>query len=106
MLYSIIYIKLNLVNRIIKMMTQHSVMTLLLYPKSRKFDKFCDFLSDIDSNSKTDVFRDVIYLIIINQCEPSRLKDASSGHKVSTSLAAQASEARLLTNDIEFLLEN
>ena len=83
------------------MMTQHSVMTLLLYTKSRKFDKFRDFLSDIDSNSKTDVFRDVIYLII-NQCEPSRLKDASSGHKVSTSRAAQVSEARLLTNDIEF----
>ena len=26
-----------------------------------KIDKFCDFSSDIDYNSKTDVFRDVIY---------------------------------------------
>ena len=34
--------------------------------------KNCDFSSDIDYNSKTDVFRDVIYLII-NQCESRHL---------------------------------
>ena len=37
--------------------------------KRLKIDKFNDFSSGIDFNSKTDIFRDVIYLII-NQCEP------------------------------------
>ena len=45
-----------------------------------KIDKICDFSSDIDYNSETDVFRDVIYLII-NQSEPRCPKDASSGQK-------------------------
>ena len=58
--------------------------------KNLKIDKF----GDIDYNSRTDVFRDVISLII-NQCDPRRLQGASSGHKVSASRAAQASEARL-----------
>ena len=35
---------------------------------------FGDFWSDIDYNSKTDVFSDVICHIINNQCEPKRLK--------------------------------
>ena len=39
--------------------------------------KFGDFSSDIDNNSKTDVFRDVIYLII-NQCDHRCPKSASS----------------------------
>ena len=49
-------------------MTHHSVMTTSLRIKNFKIDKFCDFSSDIDYKSKTDVFKDVSYLII-NQCE-------------------------------------
>ena len=48
----------------------------------------------IDYNSRTDVLRDVISLII-NQCDARRPQDASGGHKVSASRAAQASELRL-----------
>ena len=62
--------------------------------KSWKFDNFSDFSSDIVYNIKTDIFRDVIYLII-NQCEPRGPKDASGEHKVSASAAAEASEERL-----------
>ena len=75
-------------------MTHHSVMMLSLRIKNFKIDKFDDFSSDIDFNSKTDIFRDVISLII-NQCDPRRPKGASCGHNVSASRAAQASEARL-----------
>ena len=59
-----------------------------------KFYKFGDFSCDIDYNSRTDVFRDVISLIM-NQCDLRRPKGASGGHFVSASRAAQASEARL-----------
>ena len=59
-----------------------------------KIDKFGDFSCDIDYDSRTDAFRDVLSLII-NQCDPRRPKGASGGHKVSASRAAQASEARL-----------
>ena len=45
------------------MMTHHSVITSSLR-KNLKIDKFGDFFSDIDYSSKTDVFRDVICLII------------------------------------------
>ena len=76
------------------MMTHHSVMTSLLRIKILKIDKFGDFSSDIDFNTKMDIFRDVISLII-NQCDPRRPKRASSGHEVSASRAAQASESRL-----------
>ena len=58
-----------------------------------KIDKFGDFSSDIDYNSRTDIFRDDISLII-NQCDSRRPKGASGGHKVSASRAAQASEAK------------
>ena len=51
--------------------------------------------SGIDFSSKSDIFRDVISLII-NQFNPRRPKGASRGHKVSVSRAAQASESRLL----------
>ena len=40
-----------------------------------KIDKF----DDIDYNSRTDIFRDAISLII-NQCDPRRPKGASGGH--------------------------
>ena len=77
-----------------KMMTHHFVMTSSLLIKILKIDKFGDFSCDIDYKSRTDVFRDVISLII-NQCDPRRPKGASGGHKVSASRAAQANEARL-----------
>ena len=75
-------------------MTHHFVITSSLLIKILKIDKFGDFSCDIDYHSRTDVFRDVIHLTI-NQCDPRRSKGASSGHKVSASRAAQASEARL-----------
>ena len=76
------------------MMTHHSVMTSSLRIKSFKFEKFGDFSCDIDYGSRTDIFRDVISLII-NQYDPRRPKGASGGHKVSASRSAQASDARL-----------
>ena len=75
-------------------MTHHFVITSSLLINILKIDKFGDFSCDIDYNSRTDVFREVISLII-NQCDPRRPKGASGGHKVSASRAAQASEARL-----------
>ena len=54
-----------------KMMTHHSVMTSSLRITILKTDKFGDFSCDIDYNSRTDVFRDVISLLI-NQCDPKR----------------------------------
>ena len=77
-----------------KMMTHHFVMTSSLHIKSFKIEKFGDFSSDIGYNSRTDIFRDAISLIM-NKCNPRRPKEASGGHKVSASRAAQASEARL-----------
>ena len=56
-------------------MTHHSVMTSSLPIKILKIDKFDDLSCDIDYNN-TDVFRDVISLII-NQCGP-RLQSAPS----------------------------
>ena len=65
-------------------MTHHFVMTSSLLIKILKINKFGDFSCDIDYNSWTDVFRDVISLIF-NQCNPRLPKGASGGHKVSTS---------------------
>ena len=79
-------------------MSHHFVMTSSLRIKNFKIGKFGDFLSDIDYNSRTDIFRDAISLII-NQCDPRRPKGASGGHKVSASRAAQASEARLFNRN-------
>ena len=80
-------------------MTHHFVMTSSLLIKCFKIVKFCHFSSVIlvDYNSRTDVFRDVISLII-NQCDPRRPKGASGGHFVSASRAAEASEAGLYIN--------
>ena len=75
-------------------MTHHFVMTSSLLIKNFKIDKFGDFSSDIDFHTKTNIFRNVISLII-NQCDPRRPKGASGEHKVSASRAAQANEARL-----------
>ena len=50
-------------------MTHHSVMTSPLRIKILKIAKFGDFLCDIDYNSRTDLFRDVISLIIY-RCDP------------------------------------
>ena len=82
------------------MITHHFVMTSSLLIKILKIDKFGDFLCDIDYNSRTDIFRDTISLII-NQCGPRRPKGASGGHFVSASRAAQASEARLLVVNVK-----
>ena len=70
------------------MLTHHFVMTSSLLIKILKFDKFGDFSSDIDFNSRIDSFRKVIYLII-NHGDPRRPKGASNR-------AAQECEARLL----------
>ena len=75
-------------------MTHHLFMTSSLLIKILKIDNFSDFSCDIDYNSRTDIFRDLISLIF-NQCNLSRPKGASGGDKVSASRAAQASEARL-----------
>ena len=76
------------------MITHHFVMTSSLLIKIFKIDKFGDFWRDIDFNTKMDIFRDVLFLII-NQCALKRPKGASGGHQVPASRAAQASEARL-----------
>ena len=49
-----------------KMMTHHFVMTSSLRIKNFKIDKFGDFWINIDYNSRTDIFRDAISLIITN----------------------------------------
>ena len=78
-------------------MTHHFVMTSSLLINFFKNDNFGDFSSAIDYSIGTEVFRDVIS-ILINQCDPRRPKGASGGHKVSASRAAQASEVRLYIN--------
>ena len=75
-------------------MTHRFVMTSSLLIKNFNIDKFGDFSSDIDYNSRPDIFRDDISLII-NQCDLRRPKGASGRYKVSASRAAQASEAGL-----------
>ena len=77
------------------MMTYHCYDVTITHQKKLKIDKFGDFSCDMDYNSRTDVFRDVIS-ILINQCDPRRPKGDSGGHKVSASRATQASKARLL----------
>ena len=69
-------------------MTHHSVMT----SSSRiKISKFDNFSCGIDYNSSTDVFRDVISLII-TQCDPRRLQGASGVTKCPP--AAQRKQAK------------
>ena len=77
------------------MSTHHGIMTSSLRIKNLLIDEFCDFSSDIDYNSKTDVFRDVI----INQCEPRRPKGASDGLKCPS--AAQRKQAKRFYLDIK-----
>ena len=54
-------------------MNNHSVIKSSLRIKNLKIDKFGNFSSDIDYNSRTCVFRDAIS-IIINQCGHMRLR--------------------------------
>ena len=68
-------------------MTHHFIMTSSLRIKILKIDKFGGFSCDIDYNSRTDVFRDVISLII-NQCDPRRPQGASGGYRVFASRTA------------------
>ena len=72
-----------------KTMTHHPVMTSSLPIKISKIDKFGDFSCNINYSSRTDVFRDVISLII-DQCGPRTQR-----RKMSASRAAHAYEARL-----------
>ena len=76
-------------------MTHHFVMTSSLRIKNFKIDKFGDFSSDIEYNSKTDIFRDAISLII-NQCDPRRPKGASGVHKVSASRSTSKRSALVI----------
>ena len=69
-------------------------MTSSLRIKILKIDKFGDFSCDIDQNSRVEVIRDAISLII-NNCDPRQSKGSSGGHKVSASPAAQASDVFL-----------
>ena len=70
----------NMIHLSSKKMTQYSVMTSSLRVKNSNIDKF----RDIDYNSKTDAFRDVIQLII-NQCEPTlrRIQSVRQRHSAS-----------------------
>ena len=81
------------------MMTQHSVMTSSLPIKILKIDKFCDFSCDINYNSRTDGFRDVMYLII-NQCDPG----TPAGTKCPP--AGQRKQASALVKSIFNFLNN
>ena len=76
-----------------KMKTHRSI-TSSLRIRNLKNDKFGDISSEIDYNSKTDVLREVIYLII-NQCELTPLMGDAGRQTLSVSCAAQASKARL-----------
>ena len=58
------------------MLTYHSVMTSSLLIKNLQIFTFDDFSSDIDFNTKADIFRDVISLVF-NQCKPKRPKCSS-----------------------------
>ena len=73
-------------------MTHHSVMTSSLGIKIFKINNFGDFSCDINYNSRTDGFRDVVSLTI-NQCDPRRPNGASGGYNVPQ--PRSASEAGL-----------
>ena len=81
-----------------KIITYRSVMTSSLRIKIFKIDKFGDFSCDIDYNSRTEVFRDDISLII-NQCEPKRPKGASGGQSVCQPRCA-TKRSTLVTSNI------
>ena len=69
--------------------------------KNQKLKKMTNLVIYIIIYIITDVFREVIYLII-NQCGRRHPKDASGGHFVSASLAAQASEVSLYGTKLNF----
>ena len=77
-------------------MTHHFVMTSSLLIKVLIIDKFGDFSCDIDYNSRTGVFRDIISYII-NQCDPKRPKGASGGHNVRLQRSASKRSALVST---------
>ena len=74
-----------------KRMTHHSVMT-----SSLRIKNFVIF-SDIDFSSKTDIFRDVIALII-NQCEHWRPNGSSGEYSVRQPRSASKRSALVNTN--------
>ena len=63
-------------------MTHHFVMASSLLIKILKIDKFGDFSCDIDYYSRTDVFRDVISLII-DQCDYRRTQSVRQSRSAS-----------------------
>ena len=63
------------------MTTHHSVMASSLRIKILKIDKFGDFPCVIAYNCRTDVFRDVISLIILNNVTPGAQRAPPSGTK-------------------------
>ena len=75
-------------------MTHHFAMTSSLLIKILKIDKFGVFSSDIDFKTRW-TYLEMIYPVQLTNVTSRRPKGASGGHKVSVSLAAQASEARL-----------
>ena len=73
-------------------------MTSSLCIKILKIDKFGDFPCDIDYKSRTDVFRDVIP-VIINQCDPRRLRGTQSVRQPRSASKRSAVESLLLKVD-------
>ena len=73
-------------------MAHHFVMTSSLLIKIFKIDKFGDFSCDIDYHSRTDVFRDVIHLII-NQLTPGDRREPPADTKCPP--AAQRKQANI-----------
>ena len=74
-----------------KMMTHHSVMTSSLRIKNVKIDKFGDFSCDIDYSSRTDVFRDVFPIYLINVIPGARRAPLAD---TKCPLAAQRKQAK------------
>ena len=72
------------------MITHRSVMTSLRI-KILKIDKFGDFSFDIDYNSWTDIFRNVISFII-NHCDPGARRAPRADTKYQP--AAQRKQAK------------
>ena len=76
------------------MMTHHSVMTSSLHIKILKIDKFGDF-SAISILALWQTYLEMLSPIYLINGDHRRPKGAYGGHKVFSSHAAQASEARL-----------
>ena len=83
-------------------MTHHFVITSSLLINILKIEKFGDFSRDIDYNSRTDVFRDVISLKLIN-VTPGAQSAAPADTKCQP--AAHRKQAKRACIYISFLLK-